>query len=123
MQLDLTYDQLKMTDDEALVLNVIETYRGREHPIPARNLADIVCIPERRIRSIVRRLRITFHKPIGSTTQQPAGYYLCITPEEIQNFTESWFNFALKHLKMVHTIRKDERKETLNKIEYSLFEA
>ena len=118
MQLELTYPEL--SHDEQSVLSIVRRYPGRDSALGARDLAAISGIPERRLRTIVRRLRVTFHQPIGSTTQEPAGYYLCVTRDELQEFTQTRWDFGIQQLVMVSKLRKFPPDELLAQIRLSL---
>lgn len=119
MQLDLKYPDLP-TDDEQTILSIVRRRQGRERAIGAADLARITGIPARRIRAIVRRLRVSFHQPIGSTPSDPAGYYFCVSQDELMEFTQTWWDFGIQQLVMVSRLRKFMPDEFLNQIRLSL---
>jgi len=109
-----------MTPDEKTIWNIIRNAQGRGSAIKARDITLFTKISERQVRSIVRQLRVVFHCPIGSITQEPAGYYLCITPEELQESTKIWWNFGMKQLFAVSRIRKYQPDEFRRQVALSL---
>ena len=109
-----------MTIDEQSVWHYIANHRGRDNAIGARDLAQLTRIPERRVRSIVRSLRLNFHKPIGSTTHAPAGFYLCTSADELREWRERWRRHAVKELKMAYDTDKFNIDDLLSQIRLEL---
>ena len=121
-QLKITYDAPAMNPEQLDVWRIIKRYQGRKNAVLARNLAELTDIPERRVRDIIRHLRVEFHKPVGSSTGEPAGYYMAITPEELKEFTDTWWRFGIKQLVMVSKLRKFPPDEFLDQIRLALIE-
>ena len=122
-QIELTYDVPLMTEDETTVWRILERLPGRGYAIRSEDLQMLTGISTRAQRYIIRRLRIDFHHPIGSTTQKPAGYYLCKTPAEIQEFTDTWWNFGIQQLFMVSQVRRFSITEMLNQVKLDFRDA
>ncbi len=69
--------------EERQILSILSQRRGKELAIPVRALAEAVRISERELRDRVKHL-VEYHGVlIGSSTQQPYGYYIMEDPEEV----------------------------------------
>jgi hypothetical protein len=121
-QLEITYDAPAMNPEQLDVWRIIKRYQGRENAVLARNLAELTDIPERRVRDVIRHLRVDFHKPICSSTGDPAGYYIAVTPEEMKEFTDTWRRFGIKQLVMVSKLCKFPPDELIDQVRLALAE-
>ena len=72
-----------MTETEHLILGHLESHRGRENPIAARELAAMVRLSERDLRRRIKRLIETGHL-IGSTAGgEHHGYFIPVEPGDV----------------------------------------
>ncbi len=70
--------------EERQILSILSQRRGKALAIPVRALAEAVRISERELRNRVKHL-VEYHDVlIGSSTQQPYGYYIMEDPEEME---------------------------------------
>jgi len=122
MQAEFIYDDNppEMKPDQVDVWRVVHRHRGRDSAILARDIASVTGISERTVRKIIRSLRLEFHKPIGSNTGSPAGYYLAVTLEELQDVAETWIDFGVRALIMARRLVKYAPDDFLNQVAMKL---
>lgn len=75
--------QLKLSQDEAHVLQMIRFHRGSQNAVSLRVIQDRTKLDVRTIKGIVRTLRMSYRLPIGSSKHSgTGGYYLMLTDED-----------------------------------------
>lgn len=104
-QLDAFYDRALTP---ALVLDVLCDHEGAGNGIRARDLvAKIAGLPtaagERRVRHIIEGLRRAGH-PIGA--HPSTGYFLALTPEEIDGTCEFLYARAMTSLTQIAAMKR-----------------
>ena len=78
-----------MTDDVKSQLKaILERHEGRSQAIPSRELTAITGAEDRKVRLIIREL-IKEGLPVASSTETPAGYFLCSSWEEARSYANS----------------------------------
>lgn len=107
MSAQLPFIYNAMTESERRVWDLLRTRRGREEAISLPLLARAVSIPERELQNIVRDLIIKHHKPIGSTSGKPSGYYLCVSEEDLRRNHEQNKKRGLRLLARAWAFKKD----------------
>ena len=122
MQSEFIYDDNppEMKPDQVDVWRVIHRHRGRDSAILARDIADVTSISERTVRNIIHELRFDFHKPIGSNTGSPAGYYIAENEDELMKASYPFKSFGLKQLKMAYRMLDITRSEFVAQITIDL---
>ena len=80
---------IPLTPDEEAVWEVIGV-RLKGRAIKAKQLEEILGLPERQIRRIIKCLIENHGKPIASSTGSPAGYWEITDPAERQEVYEAW---------------------------------
>ena len=98
-----------MTDTEAEVLSLIRF--GRDNATRSGVIADFLNIPERRVRLIIRELIKSY--AIASTTEAPAGYFIAVTREEVNQYAQSLRNRLIEDAKR----RRDFLRSVQTKVE------
>jgi hypothetical protein len=84
---------LFMPPEAAAVLRAIRFHRGADNAIPIRELRSRLKLSDRDIKAIVRKLRISFHLPIGSSKDATeGGYFLILTAEDQAVFDRSFLD-------------------------------
>lgn len=68
-----------------------QKHRGHQNAITARELADYMEIPERKVRLIIREL-IADGVPIASSTENMKGYFIIETRAEADTYAQSLRN-------------------------------
>lgn len=86
-QLDIFRDSL--TEQEGLVWRVIEGHRGKGNPIQVGAIAQQTEMNERVVREVVSHLVNRHGKMIGSSTGNPAGFYVITDREELERHLRS----------------------------------
>jgi len=102
-QMQLSFDSIPMTSEEKAVWGAIEPHRGRGCEIQVTAVARNLAIPERRARQVVSHLVNTHHKLIGSNGN---GYYVAVTPDEIEVITRSLRHRGIMILVRAASIQK-----------------
>ena len=102
-QMQLSFDSIPMTSDEKAVWAAIETHRGQGNEILGSRLADNLSLEYKRVRQIISHLVRTHHRLIGSNTN---GYYVAVTPEEIDEITRSLRHRGIMILVRAASIQK-----------------
>ena len=98
-----------MTDTEKIVLSWIG--KGRGKAVRSQHLADFLNIPERQVRKVIRELIKTY--PIASTTERPAGYFIAVTREEVNQYAQSLRNRLIEDARR----RRDFLRSVQTKVE------
>ncbi len=98
-----------MTDIEAEVLSLIRY--GRDNAIRSKVIADYMRMPERQVRKIIRELIKNY--PIASTTEAPAGYFIAVTREEVNQYAQSLRNRLIEDARR----RRDFLRSAQTKVE------
>lgn len=100
-----------MDEKDHLILGHLEAHKGRENPIPRRELAGRVQLTtrqlERRIKALVEHHDIL----IGSATGEPHGYYIPTDPAEIAMVVGQLLHRATSIIRRVAKIRKVAEEE------------
>lgn len=122
-QLRLSFDSIPMTQEERAVWAAIEPRRGRGNEILGQRLADHLSMEYKRVRQIISHLVRTHHKLIGSNAK---GYYVAITPDEIDEITRSLRHRGIMILVRAASIQKgavtEVFKQGLIEFEQSIME-
>lgn len=92
--------QIKTADQ---LLAVLARHVGRGKGITARQLADSLQVPERRIRAWISDLRDDGNAICGTPQD---GYFIAETPEELEETCEFLSNRALHSLHLESRLRK-----------------
>lgn len=78
--------------------------KGAERPRPASEFKTLLDIDKRALSVVVNDLIVKYHIPIGSSRNDPTGYYLIETLEELQNAVRPLSRQANAELKRVDTL-------------------
>jgi len=76
---------IEMTDEERAVYGLLG--RGRAYAISARNLSERTGLSDRQIRETIRILIMERGILVASEVNDPPGFYIAETPDEIVNAT------------------------------------
>jgi len=74
----------KPSPDEVLVASLIWRHRGRRNPIRIAKLKELTGFSERQIKGIVEQLVVTHKLRIGGSREEPAGYFIIETEEDLR---------------------------------------
>lgn len=109
-----------MTEEEALVWDLVSAHRGRAHAISAAELARLTGLSDRAVRATIKVLIEQFGCPIASTPQAPAGYFIPETVEEIAETLDSLKGRALSILHRMARLRGATVPELLHQLSLEL---
>lgn len=73
-----------LTDQQRGVLHMLRYRLGAAHARPLAELAGELKLKPRDVKAAVQELVKNFGLPIGASRAAPFGYYLCVTPEDIE---------------------------------------
>jgi hypothetical protein len=74
-----------LTDEQRHVLERLRWAKGAANAISIRELSERTKLGEREIKDAVRSLVIDFDLAIGGRRQEPYGYFLILTAEELED--------------------------------------
>ena len=114
-----------MNQDEILIWSILQQHLGSCRAIQVRQLVFLTDISERDVRSIVKDLIETHHKPIGSTVHKPYGYYVIMNNAERLSVRNSLYRRALSTLKRARAYESDKSlwaKNLIGQLELQLGE-
>ncbi|MCW5657405.1 MAG: hypothetical protein KIT60_06860 [Burkholderiaceae bacterium] len=97
----------------AELLNVMARHQGRERGIHAVDLARLCQIPERALRTLISALR---EEGIAICATPETGYYLAVTPEELQESCRFLHERAMKSLVLASRMQKISLPELLGQL-------
>lgn len=93
-------------EKDHLILGHLETHRGREKAIPAKELSSMVQMSTRDLRRRIKYLIEQDGILIGSAHEYPAGYWLIVDADEMDEAVGPMINHAVSMLKRVARIKK-----------------
>jgi biotin operon repressor len=85
------------------LLNALARHQGREKGISAQRLAALLAVPQRRLRKLVSELR---EEGIAICGTPATGYYMAVTPEELQETCSFLEHRALHSLRRLSQMKK-----------------
>lgn len=74
----------QLSADECALLRMLQFQRGAAQALPAQTISLQLGMPERRVKMIVKSLIEDFGIPIGGSRQEPVGYFLIVTPDDLE---------------------------------------
>lgn len=86
------------------LLNVLSRHQGKDRGIGAKALAHELGIPPRRLRSLISACRDEEGQAICGTPS--TGYYVAVTPEELQESCAFLEHRALHSLRLLSRMKK-----------------
>lgn len=75
--------QIQPSAEEVMVASLIWRQRGRSKPISIARVRELTNYSERQIKGIVEQLIVTHRMRIGGRREEPAGYYMIETAEDL----------------------------------------
>lgn len=100
-----------MTPNE--LLNLLSFHQGREHGITADALARVTGVTERGLRSLVSALR---EEGIAICATPETGYYVAVTPEELQESCKFLHDRAMRSLVLASRMQKISLPDLLGQL-------
>lgn len=97
----------------AALLNLLSHHQGRDRGVTARHLACIAEITERDLRSLVGELR---EQGIAICATPETGYYLAVTPEELQECCKFLHDRAMRSLLLASRMEKISLPDLLGQL-------
>lgn len=96
---------LSMENAEKAVLARIRYHRGAANPITIRELQAKTGFGEREIKAIVRKLRLSFRLPIGSSKHAGVGgYFLILSDDDLRVFLTGPLQQVRAELEVVRAV-------------------
>jgi hypothetical protein len=74
-----------LSDSERKVLHMLRYRQGAANARPLAELASELQVQPRWVKALVKSLIEDFGLAIGATRQEPYGYFLCVTPGDIED--------------------------------------
>jgi hypothetical protein len=78
------YDLIGLSNEEVIIWKIIREYHGKERAIKEKELVERTGIPGVKVRSIISHLVCKHKKLIGSSTANPAGFYIITDEMELE---------------------------------------
>lgn len=107
-----------LTEEESLVWDVVQSYRGKDQAVTNELLARLAGVPERRLRSAIKALVEQHRKPIGSLPG--LGVFLVETREEREEVMAFYRSHALSLLHRMCILGQYSTRHMLGQIEIDL---
>jgi DNA-binding Lrp family transcriptional regulator len=73
-----------LSQEERDLLKLLQMHMGNDHAIPISRIADRLHLSPREIKDAARNLVVKLGLPIVGARQKPFGYFVAITPQELQ---------------------------------------
>ena len=70
--------------DYAVILKMLRYHKGAEQALPLRTISTRLGMSQRAVKAAVKSLIEDFKLPIGASRQEPYGYFLIVTPEDLK---------------------------------------
>jgi hypothetical protein len=67
------------------LLGMLRDHKGARRARPLSDFVHKLHMSERDVKKTVKSLVEDFGLPIGASRQQPSGYFLCVTPEDMED--------------------------------------
>ncbi|GIU80160.1 MAG: hypothetical protein KatS3mg005_3398 [Bryobacteraceae bacterium] len=87
--------RLPPTKEEILVASLIWQRRGQGNPISIARLRQLTGFSERQIKGIVEQLVVAHRMRIGARREEPAGYFMIETAEDLEAAVKPYRNQIL----------------------------
>lgn len=97
----------------AALLNILSLHQGRDRGVTAKQLACIADITERDLRTLVGQLR---EQGIAICATPETGYYMAVTPEELQESCKFLHDRALRSLLLASRMQKISLPDLLGQL-------
>jgi serine kinase of HPr protein (carbohydrate metabolism regulator) len=95
------------------MLNLLAFHQGRERGIKAFDLAQVAGVTERKLRDLVSELR---EEGIAICATPETGYYLAVTPEELQESCKFLHDRAMRSLVLASRMQKISLPDLLGQL-------
>jgi biotin operon repressor len=106
-----------------LIQDYLQTFcLGRQRAVKADVLALNFCTSRREVNSLIRDLRKNGHL-IGSAKEQPYGYYIPISQEEVKDCLDTFRSEVMDMLHTYNQLRRAQRELIDNVNNHQLFPA
>lgn len=105
--------QLPPTKEEVLVASLIWQRRGRGNPISIARLRQLTGLSERQIKGIVEQLVVAHGMRIGARREEPAGYFMIETAEDLAAAVKPYRNQILAMWRRLRVLEQPQRLREL----------
>lgn len=105
--------QLPPTKEEILVASLIWQRRGRGNPISIARLRQLTGFSERQIKGIVEQLVVAHRMRIGARREEPAGYFMIETAEDLEAAVKPYRNQILAMWRRLRVLEQPQRLSEL----------
>lgn len=99
----------KLDPRERAMLGLLRHCKGPKSAIPISELAPKLRASERTVKATAKALIEDFNLPIGASRQEPYGYYLCVTADDIEQAARPIRNEILSLAKRYKALRGGAR--------------
>lgn len=99
--------------NSAELLNLLSAHQGRDRGISAEALAARAGIPERRLRALIGELR---EEGIAICATPETGYFMAVTPEELQESCKFLHDRALRSLLLASRMQRISLPDLLGQL-------
>lgn len=99
----------KLENAERDMLSLLRNCKGPQQAMPISELAPLMKVSARTVKATAKALIETFALPLGASRQEPYGYYLCITAEDIEDASRPIRNEILSLAKRYKALRGGAR--------------
>lgn len=116
----------EISPQENRLWELIRERKGADNAVSVARLSEETGFNERKVRMLVKVLIEAHGKPIGSTTNQPSGYYLIVDDDERKRVQKSLYGRAVSILRRARAYESNPiRKRWVSKVvgQLDLFES
>ncbi len=111
----------KPTSEEVFIAGLIWSHVGRANPISIAHLRELTKYSDRQIKGIVEQLIVTHHIRIGGSRQEPVGYFIVESDDDLRAAVEPYKSQILSMLKRLRVLDAPQaRREFLGQIRLEL---
>lgn len=98
-----------ISDDQRKILRNLKYYKGAERTLAISWIQEHLRLAPRAIKAAMKSLVEDFGVPIGASRQEPYGYFLIITPEDLEQALRPLQNEITSLARRVRTLAGAQR--------------
>jgi RIO-like serine/threonine protein kinase len=109
-----------LTREEAAVLRLLEGHKGHANAVTGEMLAGELNMGYNAVRDVIRHLRKHHRLLIGATNTKPQGYFMAVTPEDMDLALRNMIRRAMSMLVMAAQLKKVSPEEIFGQAKMEL---
>lgn len=101
--------EIPLTTEEREILLILRWHKGASNAKPLADFAAKLNLSPRSMKQHIRNLAVTHKLPIGGSRQEPYGFFLCVTAEDIEVALRPIWNEIKSLLQRAHAVGDRQR--------------